>query len=44
MMSEFNASKDALTLPEVTQAEAPQSVRAIYGDIRRLRLEFMIRT
>lgn len=36
MTSEFNAGTGAFTLPEVSEADAPESVQAIYRDIRRL--------
>lgn len=36
MTSEFNAGTGAFTLLEVSEADAPESVQAIYGDIRRL--------
>ncbi len=36
MTSKFNAGTDAFTLLEVSDADAPESVRAIYRDIRRL--------
>jgi hypothetical protein len=36
MTCEFKAGADELTLPEVSEAIAPESVQAIYRDIRRL--------
>jgi hypothetical protein len=36
MTCEFKAGTDELTLPEVSEAIAPESVQAIYRDIRRL--------
>src|ERR1700685_2868773 len=36
MTAEFNAGTGAFTLPEVSEADAPESVQAIYRDIRRL--------
>lgn len=36
MTSEFNAGTGAFTLPEVSETDAPESVQAIYREIRRL--------
>ena len=36
MTCEFKAGTGEFTLPEVSEANAPQSVQAIYRDIRRL--------
>lgn len=36
MTSKFDVGTDAFMLPEVSEADAPESVQAIYHDIRRL--------
>ena len=36
MTSKFDVGTDAFMLPEVSEADAPKSVQAIYHDIRRL--------
>jgi hypothetical protein len=36
LTSELNAGTGAFTLPEVSEADAPESVQAIYSEIRIL--------